>query len=328
MAITGFNSEDVRGKPYSELINSEPHEYKAIWDTLRRRKFWRDEILHRVKRGGTYRERALISPLHDENDKIIHYIKVGEDVTEQYELLLKKQEAEAASQAKSEFLSRMSHELRTPMTSILGFAQLLDMGAAGVLNREQAQNVAQILRAGGHLLELIDEVLDLARIESGRLTLSVTPVEIAPLLMEGVTIIEPQATPRNIKIINLVSPTDNYIVSADRMRLKQIVLNLMSNAVKYNRDGGSVILQAEETPNGGVQIAVQDTGNGIPSHRFDELFESFSRLDAESSDIKGTGIGLTITKRLVEAMNGTIGLESTVGKGSRFFVSFPPAVSR
>ncbi len=232
-----------------------------------------------------------------------------------------REEAERASQAKSEFLSRMSHELRTPLNSILGFGQVLEMEQ---LTPEQRESVGYILKAGQHLLSLIDEILDIARIEAGRLRLSLEPVPVKQVLDEARSLIRPLAAERNIRLqIHALANPDLYVL-ADRQRLKQVLLNLLANAVKYNREEGSVTLWCEEAPGDRLRFKVSDTGPGIPPEKLGQLFTPFERLGVEPA-IEGTGLGLALSKGLAEAMGGTIGVESVVGQGSIFWVELAEA---
>jgi signal transduction histidine kinase len=230
--------------------------------------------------------------------------------------------AATASRAKSEFLSGMSHELRTPMNAIIGFAQLLETEPDAPLKENQRKFVRQIMKAADHLLWLINQVLDLARIEAGKLTLSLEPVGLKALLEESLPLIQHLLAQKRIAPVALDLQVERVI--ADHVRLKQVMLNLLSNAVKYNREGGSVSVAA--TRDGPmVRIAVADTGRGIPEAQKAELFQPFSRLGIQSADVEGTGIGLTVSKHLVEAMGGSIGVESRAGEGSTFWLSLPAA---
>ncbi len=232
-----------------------------------------------------------------------------------------REEAERANRAKSEFLSRMSHELRTPLNAIIGFGQLLEMGAQ---NPRQRENVFHILKGGKHLLGLINEVLDIARIESGRLDMTLESVSVTQVFTEAVALIEPLAAQRKVRVGRIDGAADLFI-RADRQRLSQVVLNLLSNAVKYNRVGGSVGLSCTALPDGRRRLGISDTGPGISPADQSRLFIPFERLGAETSTVEGTGIGLALSKRLVEAMGGRIGVESVEGQGSTFFFELPAA---
>ena len=263
-----------------------------------------------------------------------------EDITErkknENELSKAKAEAERANVAKSEFLSRMSHELRTPMNSILGFAQLMDMGE---LNPSHKKGVDQILKSGKHLLNLINEVLDMAKIEAGRLTVSPEPVEIFGIILETIDIVRHLAEENQIKLESDVSTSKRLFVQTDHQRLKQVLLNLINNAVKYNRQGGSVKVECTiqkpinsddslSKSENVIRISVTDTGKGIAKEYMEKLFKPFERIGAERTETEGTGLGLAISEKLIIAMGGKIGVESEVGKGSTFWIELPQTESQ
>lgn len=229
--------------------------------------------------------------------------------------------ADRANLAKSEFLSRMSHELRTPLNAVLGFSQLLEMDD---LTADQRDNVGHILAAGRHLLGLINDVLDITRIEAGQLTISPEPVAVHDLVVELAALLRPMATARSVTI--LVPDDDRgHSVLADRQRLKQVLLNLMTNALKYNREGGLITVRSEPAPNDRLRISVVDTGFGIPPDSLDRLFQPFERLGAEYGSVEGTGVGLALSKVLVEALGGSIGAESVLDIGSTFWIELDRA---
>jgi PAS domain S-box-containing protein len=229
------------------------------------------------------------------------------------------EEADRANRAKSDFLSRMSHELRTPLNGILGFAQLLQMES---LPADQQESIAHILKAGRHLLGLINEVLDISRIEAGRLQLSLEPVPVSETLRGAVDLVRPLAAQRDIELAAEVADDHRHVL-ADRQRLQQVLLNLLSNAVKYNRTQGAVAVSCEERSGGRLRILVTDTGHGISPDKLERLFTPFDRLGAEGTGIEGTGLGLALSKHLIEVMGGTLDVTSQVGVGSTFAVELP-----
>jgi len=239
-----------------------------------------------------------------------------------FELIAARDAAETASRAKGDFLSSMSHELRTPMNAILGFSQLLELDRT--LEPRAAGYVHEILRAGHHLLQLINEVLDLARIESGRMSLSPEPLPLAGVVAEAHKLVLPLAAQRSLTVT--VADMQGLVVRADRLRLKQVLLNLLSNAVKYNRIGGRIDVEVQAGRPGGagaVRITVRDTGIGIAQAHLPLLFQPFSRVGGHSAE--GTGIGLSLCERLMRLMNGTIGVDSTTDVGSAFWIELPSA---
>jgi two-component system sensor histidine kinase/response regulator len=231
-------------------------------------------------------------------------------------------ELEHANQSKSEFLARMSHELRTPLNSILGFSQVLNTDPDEPLTASQKESVRQILRAGWHLLALINEVLDLARIDTGKLQLSIENVGVEQLVREALTLVEPLAEKHNVRVVDTTPRGVRTIVLADRTRLKQVLLNLLSNGIKYNRAGGTVTIASSREGDQRIVVSITDTGPGIRAEDRDKLFTPFFRL-SEHEAVEGTGIGLAITKRLIELMGGHIGVESTPGKGTTFHFELP-----
>jgi len=267
------------------------------------------------------------------DDQYFGRFYIFEDITEEkqskLELMNAKNEAEKANLAKSEFLSRMSHELRTPMNSILGFAQLLEMGE---LNSRQSKGVNHIMKSGKHLLDLINEVLDISRIEAGRLSLSLEPVQLSGIIPEMIDIVKPQIIERQIRIEVIKSESNQMFVRSDRQRLKQILLNLLNNAIKYNRESGSISIKTELRPVNElgvamIRVSITDTGMGISEEDLPKLFNPFERIGAEKSATEGTGLGLSVVKKLVEAMSGKLGVESKPGSGSTFWIELPNSES-
>ncbi len=322
--LFGTTIDDMKGRNAAEFyVDAEKRdELRTKFD--REGRIVNQEIEFRRIDGSTFRawvtwERyssggvdAILSWVYDISDLLII----------QEELRNARDAAEAASSAKTEFLSSMSHELRTPLNAILGFAQLMNTDKELPLVDLQQESVDQILGAGKHLLDLIDQVLDLARIEGGDMEISVEGISVGQVLKDSLALAEALAASREIKVI-LPPAGETPHVRADATRLRQVLLNLLSNAVKYNREHGSVTLDYGVNPNGTIRLSVSDSGNGIPKDKQGMVFEPFNRLGAETSSVEGTGIGLTICKRLVEMMEGEIGFESTPGTGSTFWIDLP-----
>ncbi len=283
------------------------------------------DLVHRIIRpdGSMRHVRQLARAEVVRNGKLIKLAGTLQDISDrvaaEQELIRAREEAERANNAKSEFLSSMSHELRTPMNAILGFGQLLEIDAT--LQPDQQDSVQEILKAGKHLLELINEVLDLAKIEAGKVDLALEPLALSGMLDECFRLVGSLATHRRVELNRQVEP--NVFVLADRTRLKQVLLNFLSNAVKYNRVGGSVSVDLNLMADSYCRLSIRDTGRGIAPDHLDKLFQPFNRLGVENGEIEGTGIGLTITQRIIDLMGGRIGVDSELGVGSCFWIDLP-----
>ncbi len=256
-------------------------------------------------------------------NQMINDLKVTQE-----SLILSKENAEKANNAKSDFLAKMSHELRTPLNAILGFAQVLKMPTGNPLNESQSQNLDFIIKGGNHLLELINEILDLSKIESGKLQLSIENVNIGPFLEETLDLAKPLGDKYGVVINNEINLSSEDFIVADYFRLRQVVLNLLSNAIKYNKPNGSVSLGYKVLESEFIQVYVKDTGLGISDKDKKAIFEPFNRLSNQNSSIEGTGIGLTISKNLIEAMSGSIYFSTTLGQGTTFYIDLPKGKAR
>ena len=274
------------------------------------------------KDGSRFPAFVSITALRGDDGAVIGYLLIGADdsVRKRVESVLNEAmaAAEKANRAKTDFLSGMSHELRTPLNAILGFAQLMESGTPPP-PPAQKRNLDQILKAGWYLLELINEILDLALVESGKVTLSREPVSLAEVMLECRAMIEPQAQKRGIA---MTFPRFEIpcFVSADRTRVKQVLINLLFNAIKYNKPGGAVAVECVRSHADSIRISFRDSGAGLAPEQMDQLFQPFNRLGKEAGAEEGTGIGLVVAKRLVELMGGAIGVESTVGVGTVFWI--------
>ncbi len=287
------------------------------------------ELTYIRKDGSRFPAIVSITALRDAREAIIGYLLIGTDNTARKqaeqarqemnaELERAKLQAEKANLAKSDFLSSMSHELRSPLNAILGFAQLIDSGSP-LPTPGQKESLDQILQAGWYLLELINEILDLSLIESGQLSLSPEAMSLAEVLDDCRAMIEPQAQKSGIRM-RFPAFDGPYFVKADRTRVKQVLINLLSNAIKYNRAGGMVEVTCSARTAKRTRISFRDTGEGLSAEKLAQLFQPFNRLGQEAGAKEGTGIGLVVSKRLVELMGGEIGAESTVGVGSVFWI--------
>jgi signal transduction histidine kinase/CheY-like chemotaxis protein len=280
------------------------------------------ELTYIRKDGSRFPAVVSITALRADDGRIIGYLLIGTDNTARKRVESDLKEAMAAAEkanlAKSDFLSGMSHELRTPLNAILGFAQLVETGSPSP-TPTQKRSIDQIQKAGWYLLELINEILDLSLIESGKLTLSAEPVSLAEVMLECRAMIEPQALKRGIAMTFPRFEIPRF-VEADRTRVKQVLINLLFNAIKYNKPGGTVVVECTPCEADSIRISVRDTGAGLGADQLAQLFQPFNRLGKEASAEEGTGIGLVMTKRLVELMGGAIGANSTVGMGSVFWI--------
>lgn len=298
------------------------------------------ETIHQHKNGSQIPVEIFLQYIHLKNDAP-HFIAIVRDITERKlteklliqsnekleklvqvrtrEYILAKEEAERANHAKSQFLSSMSHELRTPLNAILGFSQLIEMDADDEIT---ISNAKEIMNGGEHLLSLINEILDLSKIESGNFDLSIKSLPLTNILNQTLSLINPIAEKHAIQIHNKTSSCENIKINVDEIRFKQVLLNILSNAIKYNTENGEVIIDCS-TNNNKLNLSISDSGKGLTSEQQTSIFEPFNRVDVESSNIEGTGLGLTITKNLLEKMGGNITVESVIGKGSSFYIQVP-----
>lgn len=272
--------------------------------------------------------RSILSVVNGYEDTWERVISIVEDITEKKQrettLIETMARAEKANKAKSEFLSSMSHELRTPMNAILGFAELLGItNKDSPLSEKQKEQADHILSSGRYLMELIDQVLELSKIEAGKLSINFGRIKLDDIVNESLQLINVRAQEEGIEIIDQIPRGELPMLWTDGIRLTQALLNLMSNAVKYNREHGSVTLSCEDTSEHTLRIKVTDTGMGIPAEKHQKLFQPFERLGLETGDIEGTGIGLTVTRQVVELLGGKVGFESEEGKGSTFWIDVP-----
>lgn len=307
IAEIDFAGDDERARFRSERLSRRRHDQTATFDVRMRDGRSLRVVDRRTTEGG------IVTTIWDLTD----------DVRLAKELRDTQEAAEVASVAKSDFLSSMSHELRTPMNAILGFAQLLQGDKKEPLSDRHKERVAQILKGGEHLLRLIDDMLDLSRIEAGGVSISTEPLSVLDLLDEVRTTLEPIAAQQGILVEIETLSAERPMVAADRTRLLQILINFGSNAIKYNRPSGNVAFIVSAPDSARVRVTVRDTGLGIPADKQDKLFQPFQRAGQETGPIEGTGIGLLITKRLARLMHGDVGFRSALGEGSEFWVDLP-----
>jgi PAS domain S-box-containing protein len=336
-SLTGCTRDELIGAPFRNYFTDPEQAEASIKLVLSKKKVKDYELTARARDGKETVVSFNANTFYDRNRTLQGVFATARDVTERkrnekvlqetnIELESAKFVAEKANLAKSDFLSSMSHELRSPLNAILGFAQLME-SASPLPTDSQKENIDQILEAGWHLLKLINEILDLAVIESGKVSLSPESVSLAEVMSECQTMMEPQAQQRGISV-TFPRFDKPVFVRADRTRLKQIVINFLSNAIKYNKERGTVLVECTvaEAPER-IRISVKDTGAGLPPEKLAQLFQPFNRLGQEAGGVAGTGIGLVVTKRLAELMNGVLGVESTVGEGSVFWCELTSATA-
>jgi PAS domain S-box-containing protein len=329
--LTGRTRDELIGAPFKSCFTEPQRAEEAIARVLHEGKVRNYELTALARDGKETVVSFNATTFHDRDRKLQGVFAAARDVTERKhfehalqetngELQAAREAAEKANRAKSEFLSSMSHELRTPLNAVLGFAQLMASEVPPPPPRQQ-RSIDQILKGGWYLLRLINEILDLSMIEAGKVTMSQESMSINDVLQDCKGMIEPQATKRGIAM-TFPELDDVYYVHADRTRIKQVMINLLSNAIKYNGIGGTVVVQCADSGPGRVRISVKDTGAGLTADQLAQLFQPFNRLGQHDSVEEGTGIGLVVTKQLVELMGGEIGVDSVVGAGTVFWVEF------
>ena len=333
--VTGYAADEAMGAN-PRILKSGRHRhsfYRNLWDTIASGNTWRGELCNRKRNGELYWESASISPVRNTRGQITHFVAVKEDVTEAraaaQELEHARDAAEAANRAKSEFLANMSHELRTPLNAIIGFSEVLTDRTFGELNEKQDRHVGHILSSGRHLLALINDILDLSKVEAGKLELDREAVDLGRLLDEALILVREKAAKHRIRIeLNVDERLAGRTLLADGLRLKQVVYNLLSNAARFTPDGGCICVGAEPADNGAakaVRVSVSDTGLGVRPEDQERIFREFEQADAPSGESAvGTGLGLSLCKRFVELHGGRIWVESEGhGKGSTFAFEIP-----
>jgi PAS domain S-box-containing protein len=323
--VTGLPAEQIEGRTNYDLFPTEVADMlsehdRAVLDSGRQQEF--EEVI--PHEDGLHTYLTMKFPLRDALGTIYAVCGISTDVTELKRVqseLDERAELERSTRAKSAFLSRVSHELRTPLNAILGFGQVLEVDA---LTDRQRNSVHQIMRGGRHLLELVNDLLEISRIESGQLSVSLGIVDVAQAVHDIVLMMEPLADERAVTVSHQ-SGVARPLALADEQRLKQVLLNLVSNGIKYNRDGGSVDIRVQPAEGGRIAICITDTGRGIAAEDLERLFSPFERLGAEQSGVEGTGLGLALSRLMVEAMQGSLEVASVHGEGSTFTVELPAA---
>jgi PAS domain S-box-containing protein len=325
-SLTGYSREEVIGKNPRILKSGEqgPEVYEGLWKTIREGREWRGELCNRKKNGELYWELAAISAIHDGHGAIAHYLGIKEDITDRksMEHLLRQAtaSAEAANRAKSRFLADMSHELRTPLNSILGFSQLMELQGHEGLSEKQREYLRWIREGGEHLLEMVNDVLDLSKVEAGKVELEKSGINPGLLVRRVLTTVRTLAAKKRLHIV-LTVPENLGVLDADEVRIKQVLYNLLSNAIKFTPAEKRIGVEARAEA-GFLVLKVWDEGIGITPGDLPRIFEPYAQSRSRRTG-EGTGLGLAIVKRLVELHEGTVSLESVVDKGSTFTVRIP-----
>jgi PAS domain S-box-containing protein len=327
--MTGYTLDEAVGQN-PRILKTGVHDdvfYKNLWKTILAGDLWQGEFHNRKKNGETYWEHTLIAPVRGANAEITHFVSIKEDITESRradeELRAAKEAAETANRAKSDFLANMSHELRTPLNSVIGFSGVLKKEFYGKLNEKQSEYVGYIGESGKHLLGLINDILDLSKVEAGKMTLEAAPVALTDVIQASVAMMKERALKNDIGLSVEIGPGVEEAIEADERKVKQILFNLLSNAVKFTPDGGRVDVIATSA-DGGLLVAVRDTGIGIAPGDQEAVFEEFKQVGTDyMSKHEGTGLGLALVRRFVELHGGRIWVESAPGAGSTFYFTLP-----
>ena len=324
-SLTGYSREEVIGKNPRLLKSGAqgPEVYRDLWKTIQAGREWRGELCNRKKNGELYWELAAISAIHDADGAIAHYLGIKEDITDRksMEELLRHATtaAEAANRAKSRFLADMSHELRTPLNSILGFSQLMELQGSDELSEKQREYLRWIREGGEHLLEMVNDVLDLSKVEAGKVELEKSGIDPGLLVRRVLTTVRTLAAKKHLHIV-LSVPDDLGVLDADEVRIKQVLYNLLSNAIKFTPSERRIGLEARAEA-GTLVLRVWDEGIGIPPSDLARIFEPYASTRSRHGE--GTGLGLAIVKRLVELHEGSVSVQSAVDRGSAFTVRIP-----
>ena len=316
--ISSYSREELIGNNH-RMLKSDMHPkefYQDLWSTITQGKVWHGKICNQGKDGSHYWVESTISPFLDTSGKPYQYVSIRTDITQ---LLESKIEAEKANRAKNIFIASMSHELRTPMNAIIGFAQLLEMKLKG----SELESINEIKKSGDYLLALLNEILDLSNLEIGTVQPSLEKIDINTFVSESLLTVQDMAINKNIKIHQKTEDDSSIYIVADRLRLKQALLNYLTNAIKFNNENGDVLVSIKWMGSSKCRILVKDSGPGISKEKLSTIFNPFTKLDQHVGLTEGSGIGLTITKRIVEIMNGEVGVESEEGFGSTFWIELP-----